>query len=110
MPVPLHRKRLVQRGFNQAYLLVRTWGKAVNRSMLRRTRPTSFQTGLKRKERFANVRGAFAVNDPAAVRGKRVLLVDDVYTTGATVMECTRTLLKNGASSVDILTIARAVA
>ena len=67
------------------------------------------QTGLGRKERLKNVKGAFAVKSAAAVRDKHVLLVDDVYTTGATVKECARILKKSGAAQVDILTIGRAV-
>jgi predicted amidophosphoribosyltransferase len=63
--------------------------------------------GLKPKERRDNVKGAFSVNDPALVKGKHVLLVDDLYTTGATVKECARVLLKAGACRVEVLTVAR---
>ncbi|MBW1889196.1 MAG: ComF family protein [Deltaproteobacteria bacterium] len=110
LPVPLHAARLRSRGFNQAYLLVRPWEKVVARDLLRRTRPTPPQTGLGRKSRLSNVRGAFAVDDRLSIKNKRILLVDDVYTTGATVIECARVLQKCGASKVDILTVARAVA
>jgi predicted amidophosphoribosyltransferase len=64
---------------------------------------------LSPKERQKNVRGSFAVTDPAKVRGKRVLLIDDVMTTGSTVNECARELSKAGAARVDIFTVARAV-
>lgn len=109
LPIPLHPARFRKRGFNQAYLLVRSWGGVVRRDILERTRQTPPQTGLGRKERLKNVKGAFAVKSAAAVRDKHVLLVDDVYTTGATVKECARILKKSGAAQVDILTIGRAV-
>jgi predicted amidophosphoribosyltransferase len=76
--------------------------------LLIRRRRTAFQTGLGRSQRSANVRNAFAVTDADAVAGRRFLLVDDVFTTGATVDECARTLRKAGAASVDVLTLARA--
>ena len=109
LPVPLHPARLRKRGFNQAHLLVRSWGDVVARDILQRIRRTSPQTGLGRKERLKNVKGAFAVKDPAIVEERHVLLVDDVYTTGATVQECARILKKCGAAQVDILTVGRAV-
>ena len=109
LPIPLHPTRFRERGFNQAYLLVRSWGDIVARDILQRKRPTSPQTGLGRKERLRNVRGAFAVRDPLSVKNKRILLVDDVYTTGATVKECARMLKKCNAAQVDILTVGRAV-
>lgn len=109
LPIPLHPARLRERGFNQAYLLVRSWGDIVERDILQRKRPTSPQTGLGRKERLRNVRGAFAVKDPLAVKNRRILLVDDVYTTGATVKECARILNKCNAAQVDILTVGRAI-
>ena len=110
LPVPLHPARLRQRGFNQAWLLVGAWGDAAVRDLLQRTRKTPPQTGLGRSERLKNLKGAFAVKDPAAVKNRHVLLVDDVYTTGATVQECAVTLNRCGAAQVDVLTIGRAVA
>ena len=109
LPIPLHPTRFRERGFNQAYLLVRSWGDIVARDILQRKRPTSPQTGLGRKERLRNVRGAFAVRGPLFVKNKRILLVDDVYTTGATVKECARMLKKCNAAQVDILTVGRAI-
>jgi ComF family protein len=107
-PVPLHRKRIKHRGFNQALLLAQAFPQArVAREAVVRTRHTQPQVGLKPKERRDNVKGAFAVTDPALVKGKHVLLVDDLYTTGATVKECARVLLKAGASRVEVLTVAR---
>jgi ComF family protein len=98
IPVPLHVKRLRQRGFNQSVplgnVLARDWRIPLCRHNLRRIRWTDPQTGLSAAERVSNVRGAFAVTNPALVKGKRVILLDDVYTTGSTVAECARTLLK----------------
>ena len=110
LPVPLHPARLRKRGFNQAWLLVKSWAAFAVRDLLQRTRRTPSQTCLGRKERLKNVRGAFTVKDPAIVENRHVLLVDDVYTTGATVQECARILKKCGAAQVDILTVGRAVA
>lgn len=112
LPVPLHRRRLRERGFNQALLLgdflARSWHIPLSRNNLRRTRWTEPQISLSAAERAANVRGAFSVHTPAEVKGKRILLVDDVYTTGSTVSECARTLLREGAAAVYVVTAARA--
>ncbi|MDP3286329.1 MAG: phosphoribosyltransferase family protein [Desulfobacterales bacterium] len=121
VPVPLHVKRFRERGFNQAYVLVKNLAKQaerfitepvglkIGRDVLERTRYTEPQTGLGREKRMKNIKGAFTVRDASAVEGKRVLLVDDVYTTGATADECAKALLEGGALSVDVLTLARAV-
>lgn len=110
VPVPLHKTRLRWRGFNQAVLLARpleqrrSWH--LDFDLLRRTRETAPQVGLDETERSRNLRGAFSVR--SACRGRRVLLVDDVYTTGATANECARVLRRAGARSVDVLVLARA--
>jgi len=113
LPVPLHIKRLRERGFNQAHLLITKWAKkegvAFDGLLLFRKRWTEPQTHLNRKEREKNIRKAFCVKDPERVRGKKILLVDDVYTTGSTVNECAKVLMKAGAEWVDVLTLARAV-
>jgi len=113
VPVPLHRRRFRQRGFNQAYLLIRRWspadGAKIVRDLLVRSRPTPPQTGLDRKQRQRNINNAFTTKYPEKIRGKRILLVDDVLTTGATVDSCARTLLNDGARQVDVLTLARAM-
>jgi ComF family protein len=107
-PVPLHPKRIKDRGFNQSLLLARTFsGPVVSRDAVIRTRHTTPQVGLNPKERRDNVKGAFAVPDPARVQDKSVLLIDDLYTTGSTVKECARVLLKAGARRVEVLTVAR---
>lgn len=113
MPVPLHVRRLRWRGFNQAQLLARAIARAAGVPLdpyaLRRVRQTLPQVHLNETERRHNVARAFAVVDPRSVRRRRILLVDDVYTTGATVEECSRVLLRAGARHVDVLVLARAV-
>ncbi len=121
IPVPLHRKRLRQRGFNQAFLLVSSWGRiagelnirsadiTIEKNTLVRKRHTAPQTGLGRADRKRNIKQAFSIAEPAKINNRRLLLIDDVYTTGATVNECAAVLLKNGAERVDVLTLARAV-
>jgi ComF family protein len=107
-PVPLHPKRIKHRGFNQSLLLAQAIpGAAVAREALIRTRHTAPQVGLNPKERQDNVKGAFAVTDPARVKDQSVLLIDDLYTTGSTVKECARVLRKAGARRVEVLTVAR---
>ena len=113
VPVPLHLHRLRWRGFNQAqflaHALARDVGVPVDALSLRRVRATHPQVQLNEGERRRNVRHAFRVTRPRRVRGQRVLLFDDVYTTGATVEECSRALLQAGAAGVDVLVLARAV-
>jgi ComF family protein len=115
VPVPLHWRRLFARRFNQAAVLAsvisRASGVPVSHAV-RRVRATPQQVGLSRAERAANVQGAFrvAAGDAAAVHGRRLVLVDDVLTTGATIDACARALLRAGARSVDVLVFARVVA
>jgi ComF family protein len=113
IPVPLHRGRLRWRGFNQAAMLAfavaRRLGRPLDLSTLVRVRPTPPQTMQNRAERSKNLRRAFAVKRPAQVASRRILLIDDVMTTGATADECARTLSAAGARRVDVLTLARAV-
>jgi len=114
-PTPLHRTRLWSRRFNQAAALAETVSRHGGRPMapdiLRRVRRTAPQVGLTRTARASNLRGAFAVASGARARiaGKRVLLVDDVMTSGATAAAATRALLKAGAAQVDVLTFALVV-
>ena len=111
VPVPLHWRQRWQRGFNQSELLAR--GIARRRGVpviaaLRRVRHTATQTGLSNTSRRRNVAGAFEVRHRRPVAGKRILLVDDVMTTGSTVAACAAALRRAGALRVVVLTVARA--
>lgn len=114
-PVPLHRWRLLNRRYNQAALiagaLARETQIPVSMDLLVRFRPTPSQGHLKASERQQNVKGAFILNPRYrdAVKGKKIVLIDDVYTTGSTVRECTKVLKKAGADSVCVLTLARVI-
>ncbi len=111
IPVPLHPSRLRQRGFNQSLLLARYLCSRrdlrLDFTSLRRARPTQPQTRLSGPERQTNVKGAFEVKRPDVIAHQRVLLVDDVFTTGATIRECSKALLQAGAEEVNVLTLAR---
>jgi len=113
VPVPLHAKRLRQRGFNQALILCRkifpAWRGKIDPHVLERHCWTQPQTGLSGPERRRNVKNAFLVPRPEKIKNKKILLVDDVFTTGATVNECARVLAKNQAAGVDVFTFARAI-
>jgi ComF family protein len=110
VPVPLHPRRLVERGYNQAALLAGAvaaeLGAALGARVLGRTRSTAQQARLGREERLTNVAGAFEVRDARAVRGKRVVLVDDVATTGATLGTCREALIEAGALAVTAVVLA----
>jgi len=111
IPVPLHRSRLRQRGFNQAVLLGRVLSHhlliPMRFDILARTRRTEPQVELSAAERRHNVKGAFSVHKPDTIIGRRILLLDDVMTTGSTMDECAHELKKAGASTVIASTIAR---
>jgi ComF family protein len=116
MPVPLHWRRLWARRFNQAAALAGAISDIskvpVLPDVLKRVRATPQQVGLSKTERASNVQGAFRVpaGQKAAVKGRRIVLVDDVLTSGATVDTCARALLRAGAAHVDVLVFARVVA
>jgi len=116
LPVPLYRGKFLERGFNQSEAIARElaselcrggWKVPVERDAMRRTRATVSQTGLTRHQRRANVRGAFAVKHRESIAGRNIILVDDVLTTGTTVQECARVLLRARASGVWVATAAR---
>jgi ComF family protein len=119
VPVPLHRSKYAQRGFNQARSLAvhalaflgkshPEWRLTLASSTLMRLRATVSQAGLTPRQRRLNVSGAFTVSDPAAVAEKHILVVDDIFTTGATARAAAKTLMKAGATSVWVATLARA--
>jgi ComF family protein len=119
VPVPLFSARHKQRGFNQSELLARAtvramrslkpeWEGELAQGVLTRQRATESQAGLSLHERRRNLRGAFLVSKPSRVKGRHVLLVDDIYTTGATARACSRVLMRAGAASVRVATAARA--
>jgi ComF family protein len=115
VPVPLHQRKESQRGFNQAEVVARKALAQLARpkrfelcsGVLLRRRETGSQIGLTSHQRRVNMRGAFAVNDPARILNRDVLLVDDVYTTGTTASECARVLLRAGAARIWVATVAR---
>lgn len=115
VPVPLHRRKQGQRGFNQSELIARSALKCIGRperfemvnGSLERTRETGSQIGLTRHQRRENLRGAFTVTEPARVANRQILIVDDVFTTGTTVSECARVLRRAGATGVWVATVAR---
>ena len=113
IPVPLHPRRLRERGFNQALLLAeelrRRTGIPILKTTLKKKKPTLPQVNLTGVEREKGLKGAFYVTGREELSEKRVLLIDDVYTTGATVNECSKELLKGGAERVDVLTLAHAL-
>jgi ComF family protein len=113
VPVPLHRKRLRQRGFNQSQLLgevlAKKWRVPLEIANLRRIRWTEPQTSLDGKDRVHNVKGAFAVKDAKRLEGKRVLLVDDVLTTGSTMRACVESLREANVAAIFAVTVARGV-
>lgn len=118
IPTPLHNGRLKKRGFNQTFQLIKNWPEWLKKSgldsfhvmidqdILFRKRKTKAQVGMGQKERIANIKGVFEVRNRAKIDSKNILLIDDVLTTGATANECARTLLKNGAGNIDVLTLA----
>jgi ComF family protein len=119
VPVPLFKAKRRQRGFNQAEMLARATVKALRRvhsdweltvatGVLERRRSTQSQAGLTPHQRRANVRGAFFASTPERLKGLDVLLIDDIYTTGATARACAQALRRAGANSVHVATVARA--
>ena len=113
MPVPLHWTRFLKRRYNQAGLLGNALGKKKNipflANGLKRIHPTKSQGKKGRKQRAENIKNAFIVPTPDKIKGKNILLIDDVLTTGATVQECCKILKKAGANKVKVLTLYRVI-
>ena len=113
LPVPLHASRERERGFNQAVVLARELARATklpidDYSLVRRVHTERHRAGMDARSRRDSVEGAFEVRRPEPIAGRRVLLIDDVFTTGATVSECAAVLKSAGGTAVYVLTIARA--
>lgn len=110
IPVPLHKKRSLHRGYNQAYLLTKSISQSLNvhiaKDVLHRTKDTMVQAGLKKTDRLENLKGAFEVSKGNYLKDKKIVLVDDIYTTGSTVNECSRVLREAGAEKVYVLALA----
>lgn len=109
VPVPLHPNRLNERGYNQSELLVRVLSRISGmpwQNCLERVRDTPHQTGLGRKERLHNLQGAFACRKNIQVKNKRIILIDDVFTTGTTLRSCARVLYRHGAKEIQSCTLA----
>lgn len=111
IPVPLHQKRLIWRGFNQSELLAKKvgnfFGIEVNSEILERSKNTLPQTELNEKERKLNIKNIFVCLDKNAIKNKKIILIDDVFTTGSTLNEAAKTLKKSGAKEVWGLVLAR---
>lgn len=111
IPIPLDTRRYREREFNQAYLLAdvasRRVSIPVSTENLRRTRVTLPQTGLNRKQREKNVKNIFQVNNAEEFKDKNIIVIDDVFTTGATVNACAKALRKSGSGTVNVVTVAR---
>lgn len=112
VPIPLHRARLLKRGFNQSYLLAReigtTFSLETSTDIIFRKKDTAAQFRQTRAQRWANIRNAFRLYGSEKLKGKRLLLVDDIMTTGATMFEAARILKKGGAKSIACAVAARA--
>lgn len=110
IPVPLHKKRFRERGFNQSLLLAKVLSQKTKipvLDVLQRIKPTKQQVRLSRKSRRENMKNVFKINLKEKIYNKTLILVDDVYTTGTTVNECAKTLKKAGAREIYVITIAR---
>jgi len=111
IPIPLHRRKLAQRGFNQAELLAailsQKYSWSLNNKILQRTKSIRSQTGLPRLKRLTNIKDIFSVKAPELIENKNIILVDDVCTTGATLEEAAKILKQNGAAKIWAITLAR---
>lgn len=111
VPIPLHYSRLLKRKYNQSALLAKALSKLtgvkVDYSSVTRHKKTKPQVEFSGKARVKNVKGAFEVKHPEKIKGKRIVLIDDVYTTGSTLKECAKALKKAGVKSIDFLTVSR---
>ena len=108
VPVPVHAKRLKERGFNQTQVLAQRFAELSGMccsDVIKRVRHTVPQSGLHPDQRLENIKDAFECRDDSKIRGKKIIIVDDIFTTGATINECARILRANGAGQVDFFTL-----
>jgi ComF family protein len=110
VPVPIHRRRLIHRGFNQVVVLAKKLsqdtGIPLDRTSFKKIKDTPPQVGLTRPARVKNLRGSFGIQRSNRIRRRNVLLVDDVATTGSTIAEAAKTIMRGGAARVDVLVLA----
>lgn len=111
LPVPIHKKRKLQRGYNQSELIAKDIAKNIDieysNSVLQKVKNTLPQSSLNKSQRINNVLGMYNITKPQYINDKKIILIDDIYTTGSTVNECSKILKKNGAVLVDVLTLAK---
>lgn len=111
LPVPIHKKRKLQRGYNQSELIAKDIAKNIDieysNSVLQKIKNTLPQSSLNKSQRINNVLGVYNIIKPQYINDKKIILMDDIYTTGSTVNECSKILKKNGAILVDVLTLAK---
>lgn len=111
IPVPIHKKRKAQRGYNQTQLIANKISKCLNiklcNNVLVKNKNTIAQSKLNKKKRVQNIKGVFKILNSEKIKGKDILLLDDIYTTGSTANECSKILKKAGAKTVGVLTIAK---
>ena len=113
VPVPVHKKRLKERGFNQSDVLAKSIaelsGKMCCYNGIKRVRYTAPQSGLHPDQRLINIKNAFEINNEIDFKSKKIVLIDDIFTTGATINECAGILRKSGAAQVDFFTLSVAL-
>ena len=112
IPVPIHKKRQKERGYNQSLLIARKWEKeetriSVEANVLLKTKHTKPQSALSREERIENAKQVYEIQNAEKIKEKDIILLDDIYTTGSTVRECAKILKENGARSIVVVTIAK---
>ena len=112
IPVPIHKKRQKQRGYNQSLLIASKWEKKQNKiiveaNVLLKTKYTKAQSMLSREERVENAKQVYEVQNAEKIKGKDIILLDDIYTTGSTAKECAKILKENGARNIIVVTIAK---
>lgn len=109
-PVPIHKKRMVERGYNQSELIAREIAKNIDNlryeKILRKTKNNKRQSELKKEDRLENVKNVYEIQNKQIIQGKRIILFDDIYTTGSTLNECSKVLKENGAKEILIIALA----